>query len=60
LCSTRETEIIRKLSKEMGKDKNIVRKIRQGRHRLVKIKEKDNEIKINVRQEEINVDDNRQ
>jgi hypothetical protein len=48
------------LSKEIGKDKNLVRKIRQRRHRLGKVKEMDNEIKINVRQDEINVDDNRQ
>jgi len=48
------------LNKDIGKGKNLVRKFGQGRHRLGKVKEKDNEIKINVQQEKINVEDNRQ
>jgi hypothetical protein len=38
----------RKLSTAIEKDKNLVRKIRQGRHRLGKAKGDDNEIKIHA------------
>ena len=57
LCSTLEPEMIRQVSTEIGKEKNLLRKIKQGRNRLGKVKEKENELRINARQEEINVDE---